>query len=128
MRLMCGVIVKTSVCREGECVRLVRKAEAHRRPPSAVARGGAGHAPLRLACAGTRRSLLSSNLRLTPSERHSGTISRSQPRVVPRVARVSLQKKRVNIKADYAESVDKWNIQLISGYSADTRNIRRQLR
>ena len=28
----------------------------------------------------------------------------------------TLQKKRVNIIADYAKDVDKWNIQLISGY------------
>ena len=33
----------------------------------------------------------------------------------------ALQKKRVNIIADYAKDVDKWNIQLISGYSADNR-------
>ena len=44
-----------------------------------VARGGAGHAPMRLACAGTRRTLLRFNLpRLTRSERQSGTISRRQ--------------------------------------------------
>ena len=41
---------------------------------------------------------------------------------------LALQKKRVNIRADYAERVDKWNIRLISDYPADTRNIRRQLR
>jgi hypothetical protein len=34
----------------------------------------------------------------------------------------ALQKKLVNIKADYAKGVDKWNIQLISDNLADTRN------
>ena len=35
-------------------------------------------------------------------------------------ARAALQKNLVNIKADYAERVDKWNIHLIPRYSADS--------
>ena len=51
--------------------------------------------------------------------RAAESISKSRPGREVRAA-TSLQKKRVNIIADYAEYVDKWNIRLIPTYLADT--------